>query len=1095
MAKDVGSLRTRLSFEKTGDSNLTDLQRDLKGIRSEMNNFRASSRAYRTSLKGMREESDILTRRLQVQRERVAELKRRYDEAKKTTGENSAETKDLAAQYNNAQAQMKRTEQQLDRLNQIIRTQESRWTKLGNHLDKAGKKMQEVGRGLTSFGRAYSVRVTTPILGAGAAALKVGMDFEEGMSKVQAISGATGDDLIRLKNQAKDLGATTRFSATEAASGMEFLAMAGFNSNQILGAMPGLLDLAASSNMDLGRAADITSNIISGFNMEALESTRVADVLAKGASTANTNVEQLGGAAKYAAPIFNTLKLEIEGLVASVGFMSDAGIQGEQAGRQLRQGLLRLANPTGEASKLIKKLGINVFDAYGNMKEMHEVVAELEKGFKGMTPQARASALAIIFGAESTAGWSTLLDRGSKELKNYTKELQNSEGAAAEMAEVMQDNAKGAIVEFKSALEGAGIAASEHIIPAVTDITKKATELIRKFGELDEEQQKQILKWLALTAAVGPTAIVLGHTTTALGGIFRAGGNVAKMLGRARGAGLIGRLSLLSGPSGVAILAAGALAFLGKKAYDSYKDSKKLHDVTIELADKLYEQYDANNVLIDSFDKLREKSKLTNEQFADYLDLQTKISKETDPEKIKVMQQEMEMLQKYSGLSNEELEEMIEYNNKIIEVLPESATHITDQGNRIADTTENLKEYNEEVRRTASRELEKQFQTSLANYQKRMEMLKNEQEELNTLVEYEEFLRDKILDINNKGFEKLQEELEAESERIEKALLFGGIKEEEIDKYNKELELINKVLDNMQLGEEHLREHLSLHMDVVDQQRLKVDKTKEELDEINVIVERMAEQYLIAAEISDEKAKQIISEGRTTEYLNEQLDNLRKQKRELDKKYPVEQRSSQEYRDQAEEINKQINRLKTAKSNIEALTNTARSYNSELGKRVEKQVGIYTNPSIESLNSLLARPINKQIRMQGHDFYAAYAKGTNHHPGGPFIAGEEGWELGRYRDRWEVLNFGLYNRPPGYQVFTHDESKRILRQLNNIPAYAGGTGGSPSAFTDKSTVINNDNHIVINATIRDEHDIDKLTKKLDATLSNLSDRRRAAFGG
>src|SRR5699024_6943261 len=227
--------------------------------------------------------------------------------------------------------------------------------------------------------------------------------------------------------------------------------------------------------------------------------TRVADVLDKGASTANTNVEQLGGAMKYAAPIANTLGLEIEGLTASVGFMSDAGIQGEQAGRQLRQGLLRLANPTKESAKLIDKLGINVFDADGNMKEMHDVVGELERGFKGMNPQARASALAILFGAESTAGWSTLLDRGSKDLKNYTKELQNSEGAAAEMAEVMQDNAKGAIIEFKSALEGAGIAASEHIIPAVTEITKKATELIRKFGELDEEQQKQILKWLALT--------------------------------------------------------------------------------------------------------------------------------------------------------------------------------------------------------------------------------------------------------------------------------------------------------------------------------------------------------------------------------------------------------------------------------------------------------------------------------------------------------------------------------------------------------------------------------------------------------------------
>src|SRR5699024_6865709 len=159
----------------------------------------------------------------------------------RTTGENSAKTKDLAAQYNNAQAQMKRTEQQLDRLNRMIKTQESRWTKLGQHLETYGKKMQDIGRKTTEFGRAYSMRVTAPIVAAGVAALKVGMDFEEGMSKVQAISGATGDDLALLRDQAKDLGATTRFSATEAASGMEFLAMAGWKTQDILKGMPGLL--------------------------------------------------------------------------------------------------------------------------------------------------------------------------------------------------------------------------------------------------------------------------------------------------------------------------------------------------------------------------------------------------------------------------------------------------------------------------------------------------------------------------------------------------------------------------------------------------------------------------------------------------------------------------------------------------------------------------------------------------------------------------------------------------------------------------------------------------------------------------------------
>src|SRR5699024_6737209 len=203
MATEIGNLRTKLSFEKTGDSNLTELTRDLKGIRSEMNNFRASGRAYRTSMKGMKDESDILSRRLQVQRERVQELARRYEESKRINGENANATKELAAQYNNAQAQMKQTEQQLNRLNEMIRIQESRWTKLGDAMIKSGNMLKTAGAGLTRFGRSYTMRVTTPILAAGAAALKVGMDFEEGMSKVQAVSGASGDDLEALREKAK----------------------------------------------------------------------------------------------------------------------------------------------------------------------------------------------------------------------------------------------------------------------------------------------------------------------------------------------------------------------------------------------------------------------------------------------------------------------------------------------------------------------------------------------------------------------------------------------------------------------------------------------------------------------------------------------------------------------------------------------------------------------------------------------------------------------------------------------------------------------------------------------------------------------------
>src|SRR5699024_4625927 len=489
--REVGNLRTRLSWEDQGaQRSLQGFNRDLRSLKSEMNETRSRGQAYTRSLEGLRRQQDILNRSTRTQQERVRELRRRYEEARRTKGENARETQNLARQYNNAQAQLNRMEGELKDVTREIERQVNPWRRLGEQMNTTGRRMQTVGRNMMSFGRTMTMRVTTPILGLAGAALKVGMDFEAGMSRVQAISGATGEEFEALSAQARELGETTRFSATEAASGQEFLAMAGFETNQIISAMPGLLDLAAAASMDLGRAADVASNIISGFGYEAEDAGRVADVLAQGASSANTNVEQLGDAMATVAPVASALGLDVEELTAAVGHMSDSGIQGSQAGRMLRQGLLRLASPTGAAADLIDELGINVFDADGNMKDLYDVVGELEDGLSGMSAQAQTAALSTMFGSQSVAGWTALIDRGSDELENYTSELEGAEGAASDMAATMQDNAQGAMIELRSAAEGAGIALAEHMIHTVTRLTEQATEMVRKFGELDDEQQE-----------------------------------------------------------------------------------------------------------------------------------------------------------------------------------------------------------------------------------------------------------------------------------------------------------------------------------------------------------------------------------------------------------------------------------------------------------------------------------------------------------------------------------------------------------------------------------------------------------------------------
>ena len=284
-----------------------------------------------------------------------------------------------------------------------------------------------------------------------------GSEFEAQMSNVKAISGATGSEFEQLEAQAKSLGATTAFSASEAAAGMENLASAGFEVEDILSAMPGLLDLAAVSGGDVGRAAEVAGAAINAFGLETDQAGHVADVFARAAADTNAEVNDMGEAMKYAGPIANALGITMEETAAAVGIMSDAGIKGSQAGTSLRGALTRLTKPTKAMSAVMDNLGINIRDSEGNMKSISGIVGELETAFVGLTAEEKEYALATIFGTESMSGWLALVEKGSDGIDDLTLSLENSSGAAYEMARIMQDNLKGDVEELDGAFETLGL--------------------------------------------------------------------------------------------------------------------------------------------------------------------------------------------------------------------------------------------------------------------------------------------------------------------------------------------------------------------------------------------------------------------------------------------------------------------------------------------------------------------------------------------------------------------------------------------------------------------------------------------------------------
>ncbi|WP_257209568.1 phage tail tape measure protein [Bacillus cereus] len=319
-------------------------------------------------------------------------------------------------------------------------------------------------------------------LGAGAALVGIvsaGANFEQIMSKVAAVSGASGSEMKQLEAQAKELGATTQFSATQAGEGMMYLAQAGFKTGDIMKAMPGMLDLAAAGALDLGTAADIASNIMSGFGLSADKATHTADVLALAASNSNTNVTQMGETMKYAAGTAHTVGFSMEETSAAIMAMANSGLQGSVAGQAFATSLGRLAIPTKEMRKVMDELNLSFFDQQGKIKPLPTIIKELEDKTGSMTNQQKSATLTTLFGAEAYKNWAALMQEGSEKLEKNTKALEKADGAAAKMAKTMNDNLKGKWIEFTSALEGLAITIFTLIAPALAAIVLGLTQVVR----------------------------------------------------------------------------------------------------------------------------------------------------------------------------------------------------------------------------------------------------------------------------------------------------------------------------------------------------------------------------------------------------------------------------------------------------------------------------------------------------------------------------------------------------------------------------------------------------------------------------------------
>lgn len=459
--------KSRARFTAAGE-NVEKYRKELADAQSELERMKSSSGAT--------------TEEIAEQEKTVAELSGKLEKAEKAYDAAEKSTKRWEISLNNAEAELNDTERELEQTEKAMRDMGDATKYSKEQLEQAEDTLSDYGQkaepivnaGKTAF-KALAA-VTAAAVGASAAVIKksvdIGGEFESQMSKVQAISGATGDDLAALRDKAKEMGSTTKFTATQAGQALEYMAMAGWDSQKMLDGLEGVMNLAAAAGEDLGTTSDIVTDALTAFKLEAKDSTHFADLLAQASSKSNTNVAMLGETFKYAAPICGTMGYKAEDAAIAIGLMANAGIKGSTAGTALRSAITNMSAPTKQMKIAMDDLGISITNNDGTMKSLDEVLGILRTSFAGLTKDQQAAYAKAIFGKQAMSGMLAVINASTQDYNALKTAMYDCDGAAKQMADTMQDNLNGQITILKSGLEGAAISIYDEMQKPMTEGVK-----------------------------------------------------------------------------------------------------------------------------------------------------------------------------------------------------------------------------------------------------------------------------------------------------------------------------------------------------------------------------------------------------------------------------------------------------------------------------------------------------------------------------------------------------------------------------------------------------------------------------------------------
>ncbi|MBX6361279.1 MAG: phage tail tape measure protein [Acidobacterium ailaaui] len=811
------------------------------------------------------------------------------------------------------------SKRKVNELNASAKTASGGVKKLGDSSDQASKGVSKLGEKSNKVSKDIkAIHKASLAVGAAVAAgiggtVAIAANFEQKLKDIQAVSGATQSEMQQLHDLAVEMGAKTKFSAAEAAQGIEELIKAGVSLKDIInGGLEGALNLAVAGELNLGEAAQVASTALNAFRKDNLKVSDAANILAGAANASATDVREMTQGLAQASAVASGMGMSFRDTSIALAVFAQNGLRGSDAGTSLKTMLLNLVPQTKQQIKLFKELGLitkdgsNAFyDAHGNLKSLSDIAGILQEKLKGMTNEQRQATLQILFGTDAVRAANILYKEGADGVQKMWDAMSNV--TAADVAKTKMESLKGSFEQFKGALETLGITIGEEFLPSFKKIVDGATDLVEWLGKANPKIVSTGLEASAAAAGVGLLLSAIVKITTAM------------------------RAFALT-PAGAVITALSVLTGLAIGFRNSLSDANEVTLESIQAQQKEAQQLDQT---IDQFEELRAKNQLSNAEMLRFMDINSELAKTSSPDKIKALKDEQDKLLKKSGLSNDEMQRFIDLNKKIIDASPETERAISKEGNALAKNADAAKKANQAKLELLATETRAKFIETLNDME---EKLKKEKELINDIKSLE------------KAREKTMDTIRDAEDRIVKA-------NETIDKYkgsqNKKDQQRVAYAYSVKIAAEQELESQRKALEVIAK---KLAKKQEELTatrkDIKALDETAAQyEQIVLAQVGLNSKR-----GEGLKVLQNELNKLEQEKAQLGLLYSHGKLTTEEYQKQVNKIDTQIGRIKTAQSNL-------REMNQIAGKTVYKDVKIKTSPSAESINKKYGSSITKSINL------------------------------------------------------------------------------------------------------------------------------------